>query len=58
MSTAEKAGNYKRSQYKVGWVIRRPGATRQLARPEKIDCTARCQPRWGTAKAVVTQGLW
>src|ERR1035441_4079205 len=30
--------------------LRRPGGT---ARPEKSDCIARCQPAFGTAKAVI-----
>src|ERR1039457_3157260 len=49
----KRTGKHNSSQSEVSWVIGcegRPGGT---ARPEKTDCIARCQPGFGTAKAVI-----
>jgi len=42
-----------RSRSEVSWVIGSAGWPAATARPEKTDCTARCQPGPGAAKAAV-----
>src|SRR3954463_10109306 len=52
LSTAKKDGAKSTALKYAGGSVR-VRATGTTARPEKTDCVARCQPGFGTAKAVI-----